>query len=206
MGLNTPEPAPIPRDTTPMWELVIADMKERNAAGTEKYGTPLQAHNGRRPLVDAYQELLDLCVYLKQAIHEQNLGAMALPFSAVLKFSEFDAMPRPRVAKLYGVTFLEQMQEPEQVIVKYTEEPSASPEPAPYAEGFHSREAAEASARRALRIHDAKTKELEDHFLKWIERTVRERKELKTPGPAAPDRYECFLAGYQLAKGWAPNG
>jgi len=47
-------------------------MAERNALGTEKYGCPLQAHNGRAALVDAYQEALDLCVYLRQAIEEQG--------------------------------------------------------------------------------------------------------------------------------------
>lgn len=33
---------------------------------------PLQAHNGRDPLVDAYQEALDLVVYLRQAIEERR--------------------------------------------------------------------------------------------------------------------------------------
>ena len=67
---NNPEPKPIPNNETPIWELVIADMQERNRIGTAKYGTPLQAHNGRKPLIDAYQEALDLCVYLRQAIEE----------------------------------------------------------------------------------------------------------------------------------------
>jgi hypothetical protein len=33
---------------------------------------PLQAHNGRNALIDAYQEALDLVVYLRQAIEEQT--------------------------------------------------------------------------------------------------------------------------------------
>lgn len=70
-GPNAPQPAPIPRRSVPIWELVQADMAERNDAGTAKYGTPLQAHNGRDALVDAYQEALDLCVYLRQAIEER---------------------------------------------------------------------------------------------------------------------------------------
>ena len=37
-----------------------------------EHGTPLQAHNGRDPLVDAYQEALDLAVYLRQAIEERR--------------------------------------------------------------------------------------------------------------------------------------
>ena len=34
----------------------------RRSAGIEKYGIELTSHNGRRPLVDAYQEVLDLIV------------------------------------------------------------------------------------------------------------------------------------------------
>ena len=41
-------------------------------AGIVRYGTPLQAHNGRDALVDAYQEALDLAVYLRQAIYERD--------------------------------------------------------------------------------------------------------------------------------------
>jgi hypothetical protein len=38
--------------------------------GKAKYGTELKTHNGRKALVDAYQEALDLCLYLKQALME----------------------------------------------------------------------------------------------------------------------------------------
>lgn len=68
---NTPEPLPITSDRRPIWELVIEDMEERDRVGRQKYGTPLQAFNGRDPLVDAYQEVLDLAVYLRQAIEER---------------------------------------------------------------------------------------------------------------------------------------
>lgn len=47
-------------------------MEERERFGILKYGTPVQAGNGRDALVDAYQEALDLCVYLRQAIEERN--------------------------------------------------------------------------------------------------------------------------------------
>ena len=70
-SFNKPEPAPKPNNGAPVWELVIADMRERDAGGRAKYGTPLQTHNGRNALVDAYQEVLDLAVYLRQAIAEQ---------------------------------------------------------------------------------------------------------------------------------------
>jgi hypothetical protein len=39
---------------------------ERRAVGVEKYGIELVTFNGRRPLLDAYQEALDLIVYLAQ--------------------------------------------------------------------------------------------------------------------------------------------
>lgn len=71
-NLSVYEPAPIPTDETPIWELVIEDMKERDAEGRKKYGTPLQASNGRDALVDAYQEVLDLAVYLRQEIERRK--------------------------------------------------------------------------------------------------------------------------------------
>lgn len=70
-GLSRAEPPPIPNDSPAIADLVIADMQDRKAAGIAKYGVPLQANNGRDPLIDAYQEALDLAVYLRQAIAEQ---------------------------------------------------------------------------------------------------------------------------------------
>jgi hypothetical protein len=50
--------------------VLIADMRERDRIGVERYGVRLQAHNGRNALVDAYQELLDALAYLRQALEE----------------------------------------------------------------------------------------------------------------------------------------
>jgi hypothetical protein len=69
---STPEPAPKPNDLPAVWELVKQDMEDRNRFGFEKYGTPLQPHNGRKALRDAYQEALDLAVYLRQEIFERE--------------------------------------------------------------------------------------------------------------------------------------
>jgi len=66
------QPPPIPSDRPAVWALVIADMQDRDHIGRERYGTPLQPHNGRDALVDAYQEALDLAVYLRQAIAERD--------------------------------------------------------------------------------------------------------------------------------------
>jgi hypothetical protein len=41
--------------------------------GIMKYGTPLQPFNGRDALWDAYQVVLDLAVYLRQAIYEIDI-------------------------------------------------------------------------------------------------------------------------------------
>jgi hypothetical protein len=65
------EPAPKP-GAGDVWAEVLIDMEERREMGIEKYGTPLQTQNGRRNLVDAYQEALDLCVYLKAEILERE--------------------------------------------------------------------------------------------------------------------------------------
>jgi hypothetical protein len=67
------EDQPAPRgDGTPVWDLVISDMKERDALGRQRYGTPLRTHNGRDALVDAYQEILDLAVYVRQELEERR--------------------------------------------------------------------------------------------------------------------------------------
>ncbi len=58
LDLNKPEPPPTTGNID-VWPLVIADMVERDAVGRAKYGVPLRTNNGRRPLVDLYQELLD---------------------------------------------------------------------------------------------------------------------------------------------------
>lgn len=47
---------------------VLADVRERAVLGYEKYGTALRVHNGRDPLWDAYQEAIDLVMYLRQEL------------------------------------------------------------------------------------------------------------------------------------------
>lgn len=75
-GLNRAEPPPIPNDRPAIQELVVDDLAQRMAHGIEKYGTPLQAFNGRQAIVDLYQELLDAACYARQIIEEQGLGHM----------------------------------------------------------------------------------------------------------------------------------
>ena len=52
--------------------LVLADLQARIAKGERDYGEPLTRHNGRDALWDAYEEALDLCLYLRQAIDERE--------------------------------------------------------------------------------------------------------------------------------------
>lgn len=66
------QPKPQINNNPPIMDLVIEDMKERKTLGIRKYGVALQAYNGRNPLQDLYEELLDACAYVKQCIVEQE--------------------------------------------------------------------------------------------------------------------------------------
>lgn len=70
--MSAHEPAPKASAHPAVWPMVVRDMADRDLTGRAKYGTPLQPHNGRDALVDAYQEALDLAVYLRQAIYERD--------------------------------------------------------------------------------------------------------------------------------------
>jgi hypothetical protein len=72
MSIIAPEPPPKPNINPASWGLVMKDMIDRDTFGRIKYGTPLQGYNGRDSLVDAYQEALDLVVYLRTAIYERD--------------------------------------------------------------------------------------------------------------------------------------
>lgn len=93
-----PQPPPVANDKPAVWDLVVQDLERdeallrhgasqpwaapriltlvredaraRDAQGRKRYGVPLQPGNGRDALADAYQEALDLAVYLRQALEE----------------------------------------------------------------------------------------------------------------------------------------
>lgn len=84
---NTYEPPPVGNDNEPIWEQVVRDyndftedhiykeeivelMIERDQFGRKKHGVPLQAFNGRNPVNDLSQEILDAIAYTKQSIEE----------------------------------------------------------------------------------------------------------------------------------------
>lgn len=63
---------PTPNNSVSIQSLVRHDLNVRERVGIQRYGTPLQAHNGRDALRDAYEEALDLACYLRQAIEERG--------------------------------------------------------------------------------------------------------------------------------------
>lgn len=66
---SRPQPPPIDNtDERPVVDYVVADIQERAEAGHRKYGMYLKTHNGRDPLWDAYQEAIDLVMYLRQEL------------------------------------------------------------------------------------------------------------------------------------------
>lgn len=66
------QPDPVHNDHPSAHDLLIAEVGRRKAFGLAKYGTTLQAFNGRDPLKDALDEAIDLCVYLVTAIEERD--------------------------------------------------------------------------------------------------------------------------------------
>ena len=66
---HEPDPQPGQQDVA---SIVFADIGARVVAGEIKYGTRLQTFNGRDALLDAYQEAIDLVMYLRQAILERD--------------------------------------------------------------------------------------------------------------------------------------
>lgn len=59
--------------------LVMRDIIDRRELGISRYGTPLQAHNGRDALIDAYQECIDLTLYLRQLMQERGTPRQDAP-------------------------------------------------------------------------------------------------------------------------------
>ena len=53
-----------------IWQLVIADMADREQMGLRKYGRYLTPESKEMGLREAYEEALDLCVYLRKALIE----------------------------------------------------------------------------------------------------------------------------------------
>lgn len=82
MGLdsfNAAKQEPDPKDgKESITDAVMKDLRDRREAGIKKYGTELESYNGRNALVDAYQEGLDLVMYLRQCISEGKHESLEL--------------------------------------------------------------------------------------------------------------------------------
>lgn len=63
---------PTVNDEQDIQSRVIEDIITRREVGIRRYGTALQPHNGRDALLDAYEEALDLTMYLKQVLVERG--------------------------------------------------------------------------------------------------------------------------------------
>lgn len=68
------QPLPIKNEHTDIQSLVLADINHRRELGIQRYGTALQPENGRDMLRDAYEEALDLAIYLRGVIAERDLA------------------------------------------------------------------------------------------------------------------------------------
>lgn len=89
-----------------LYDQWLADMEARHQEGIKRYGVPLCTDNGRDPLVDGYQESLDLNVYAFQA-HLMGLfeqGAADLQAAGIN--NELAILQRKLVGDMRMVSFL----------------------------------------------------------------------------------------------------
>jgi hypothetical protein len=59
-------------------DAVLKQFREIASRGELAYGTALETFNGRDPLWDAFEESVDLCMYLMQAIMEREEESVIL--------------------------------------------------------------------------------------------------------------------------------
>ncbi|WP_328436898.1 hypothetical protein OHA71_06440 [Streptomyces sp. NBC_00444] len=75
MGFGTEQPQPRHNNEPYVKDALIADIEELCERRRVKYGTHLQPNNGRDALQDAYEELVDGALYLKQLLIERDAKA-----------------------------------------------------------------------------------------------------------------------------------
>jgi hypothetical protein len=86
---NNQQPMPVKTDEPTTYDLVHKDLDSRKELGIKKYGVALQPNNGRNSLVDAYEEALDLVVYLRNEIAKNaNLDINVLQMTNELETKE----------------------------------------------------------------------------------------------------------------------
>ena len=79
---------PNPSDRPIAHEQMADDLGERLRIGIERYGQPLRPMNGRDTIQDAYEEALDLGVYLKTLENERAevLGRVERAYSSLMAY------------------------------------------------------------------------------------------------------------------------
>jgi hypothetical protein len=90
------QPLPSPGQQS-VQDALIGAVQERRAYGVRKYGRPLETHNGRDALTDAWEEALDLVTYLTQMRLERGDQLPAAP-SAVAQSAPAETALRDRIA------------------------------------------------------------------------------------------------------------
>lgn len=72
-GETTKPSPPDPSGVRPeMWDLVQADMRERDHFGRRHYGQPIDPNDGRDWQREAYEELLDAAIYQRTALYKRD--------------------------------------------------------------------------------------------------------------------------------------
>lgn len=66
------QPLPVVNDYPDIQSAVIADIETRRQVGISRYGVALQQFNGRDTVRDAYEEAMDLTIYLRSVIAERD--------------------------------------------------------------------------------------------------------------------------------------
>lgn len=66
------QPLPTVNDLPFVADALKDFIEARKQIGIQRYGTPLQPHNGRDSLRDAFEEAVDLATYLAQTIIERD--------------------------------------------------------------------------------------------------------------------------------------
>jgi len=68
------QPMPYLSPGEPVYKMVLTDVINRSIHGRSIYGGFLTADNGRDNLVDAYQEAIDLVLYLRAEIERRHVN------------------------------------------------------------------------------------------------------------------------------------
>jgi hypothetical protein len=63
---------PVKTEAPEVMGLFLKDLDERYKEGIRRYKVALQPFNGRDALQDAYEEAIDLALYLRQSLYERD--------------------------------------------------------------------------------------------------------------------------------------